>query len=310
LFERIAGEHLPLFRRCGVLWLASGDDAYVRNTYDTLQRVGAPVTLLDSHELRARFPQVDPSGIELGLIEPACGVLMARRAVQMLAGDLERRGVEIKRERVVVSAVESRLDAVRLAGGGALRGDAFVFACGPWLPKVFPDLLAGRIRPTRQVVVYFGTPAGDDRFGARHMPAWVDFAAGIYGLPELEQRGVKVGIDRHGPPIDPDVADRVADAASIGTARAWLRQRMPALADAPVAETRVCQYENTDTGDFLIDRHPHLDNVWIVGGGSGHGFKHGPAVGRYVAGLMNGTLRPEPRFALASKGVAPQRSVY
>jgi glycine/D-amino acid oxidase-like deaminating enzyme len=309
-FERFGLGELPLFHQCGVLWLSSGDDSYVRATYDTLRRAGAPVTLLDRAELRSRFPHVDSTGIELGLVEPACGVLMARRAVQSLANDLERRGVEIRRECVVVSEAEGGLKTVGFASGGELHADAFVFACGPWLPKIFPDLLARRIRPTRQVVVYFGTPAGDDRFSAVRMPAWVDFAAGIYGVPELEHRGLKVGIDRHGPPIDPDSEDRVADAASIDTARAWLRQRMPALADAPVAETRVCQYENTDTGDFLIDRHPHLDNVWIVGGGSGHGFKHGPAVGRYVAGLVNGTARPEPRFALASKGVAPQRSVY
>jgi glycine/D-amino acid oxidase-like deaminating enzyme len=138
----------------------------------------------------------------------------------------------------------------------------------------------------------------------------VDFAAGIYGVPDLEHRGLKVGIDRHGPPFDPDSGDRVADAASIDTARAWLDRRMPLMRHAPVAESRVCQYENTDTGDFLIDRHPGLDNVWIAGGGSGHGFKHGPAVGRYVAGLVQGTMAPEPRFALATKGTTPQRSVY
>jgi sarcosine oxidase len=72
----------------------------------------------------------------------------------------------------------------------------------------------------------------------------------------------------------------------------------------------VCQYENTDTGDFLIDRHPDFENVWIAGGGSGHGFKHGPAVGQYVAGLVRDSVQPEPRFALAKRGTVAQRSVY
>lgn len=299
----------PLFHPCGVLWLA-GDDAYTRATEDTLRRERHPVQRLDARALRARFPQIDADDAGVALLEPDCGVLMARRAVQALVADLERRGARVRRGRVAAPAAERALSAVLTDDGRELRGDAFVFACGPWLPAVFPDLLGERIRPTRQVVVYFGSPAGDDRFRAARMPAWVDFAAGIYGVPDIEDRGVKVGIDRHGPPFDPDRGERVVDQASVETARGWLRRRMPALADAPVVESRVCQYENTATGDFLIDRHPDLDNVWIAGGGSGHGFKHGPAVGRHVAALVRGAARPEPRFALATKGTTPQRSVY
>ena len=121
---------------------------------------------------------------------------------------------------------------------------------------------------------------------------------------------MKVGLDRHGPPFDPDRDDRVLDSASVETARAWLGARMPALADAPVIESRVCQYENTATGDFLIDRHPEFENVWIAGGGSGHGFKHAPVVGEHVAALVEGKTHPEPRFTLASKGTQPQRQVF
>ena len=308
VFDRIGRDQLPLFHPSGVLWLSSGDDAYVRATQATLKRVGAPVTILDRTELGRRFPHIDASDIDVALLEPTCGVLMARRAVQTLAADLQRRGAQLVRERVLMRRLNDRFSEVRFESGDGLHADQFVFACGPWLPKLFPELLGGRIRPTRQVVVYFGTP--DLRFGPETTPAWVDFAAGIYGVPDLEHRGVKVGIDRHGPPIDPDTADRIADRESVDMARAWLRRRMPALADAPVVESRVCQYENTATGDFLIDRHPDLENVWIAGGGSGHGFKHGPAVGRYVAGLIRGDVRGEPRFALAGKGTTPQRSVY
>jgi glycine/D-amino acid oxidase-like deaminating enzyme len=273
-----------------------------------LRHVGVPVTVLDGVELGRQFPHVDATDIDFAFVERTSGVLMARRAVQMLASDLVGRGASMSRARVNAVRATGRLDKVRLDGGSEMHADQFVFACGPWLPKVFPELLGNLIRPTRQVVVYFGTP--DERFGPEHTPAWVDFAAGIYGVPDLEYRGLKVGIDRHGPPIDPDSADRIADNASVETARAWLRRRMPALRDAPVVESRVCQYENTDTGDFLIDRHPDLENVWIVGGGSGHGFKHGPAIGRYTAGLIRGDGHSERRFGLAGKGATPQRSVY
>jgi len=199
---------------------------------------------------------------------------------------------------------------VQLADGKALTGDTFVFACGAWLSSVFPELLGQRIMPTRQVVLYFGTVAGDDRFTAAHAPAWIDFASGIYGVPDLEGRGLKVGIDAHGPPFDPDSGDRTVDENSIDTARVWLRRRFPSMGAAPLVESRVCQYENTATGDFLIDRHPEHENVWIAGGGSGHGFKHGPAVGEHVAGLIAGTTTPEATFALATKGTIQRRAVY
>ncbi len=298
-----------LFHRCGVLWLA-GADRYTDDTFQTLGRCGYPVERLGPAELRERFSHIRADDLALGLLEPECGVLMARRAVQSLVADLESRGVGLVRGHVISPSGVGRLRSVRTAAGDEIAADAYVFACGPWLPTFFPELLGERIHPTRQVVMYFGTPAGDERFGPAHTPAWVDFPAGIYGVPDLEHRGLKVGIDRHGPPFDPDSGDRIADPASIETARAWLARRMPAMANAPVNETRVCQYENTDTGNFLIDRHPGFDNVWIAGGGSGHGFKHGPAVGQHVAALVLGTVDPEPRFALATKGTAPQRSVY
>jgi glycine/D-amino acid oxidase-like deaminating enzyme len=204
----------------------------------------------------------------------------------------------------------STLRALRTDGGVDVAGDGFVFACGAWLPGLFPDLLRGRIRPTRQVVTYFGTPSGDVRFGAARMPAWIDFPSGIYGTPDIDGRGVKVGIDEHGGPIDPDTDDRLPDRAAVERARAWLTRRVPALAGAPVVETRVCAYENTATGDFLIDRHPAHDNVWIVGGGSGHGFKHGPAVGELTARMVLDKELPDARFALAGKTSDERRTVY
>jgi sarcosine oxidase len=317
VFERIAAPRAPLFHPCGVLWLADGDDAYTRVTATSLQGEEFPVEILEPRALRRRFPHIEGPDVRFGLFEPDCGVLMARRAIQSLVADLEERGVRVLRARV--TAPDSHrsqgrrgdsLTQVKTADGSVLAAEGFVFACGPWLPKVFPQLLARIIRPTRQVVIYFGVPPGDARFGPAQTPAWVEFAAGIYGVPDLEARGLKVGLDRHGPPFDPDAGERVLDVASIETARAWLRRRMPAMADAPVSESRVCQYENTATGDFLIDRHPDFDNVWIAGGGSGHGFKHAPAVGEHVAGLVRGTGEPETRFTLATKDTAPRRKVY
>jgi glycine/D-amino acid oxidase-like deaminating enzyme len=227
-------------------------------------------------------------------LEPDAGVLMARRAVQAVVAQAREIGVEYRQAHVTS---ETRIDAEHV-----------VFACGPWLPKVFPELLGQLIHVTRQEVFFFGVPAGDERFNS--MPAWIDFNDLVYGLPNLEGRGFKLAIDAHGPEFDPDTGERVVTEAGLQAARAYLAQRVPLLADAPVLETRVCQYENTSNGDFLIDRHPELANVWIVGGGSGHGFKHGPAVGEYVAATIAGRGTPEPRFSLATKQTVQQRQVY
>jgi glycine/D-amino acid oxidase-like deaminating enzyme len=71
--------------------------------------------------------------------------------------------------------------------------------------------------------------------------------------------------------------------------------RFPALRDTPLIETRVCQYEQTPDGHFIIDRQPTNENVWLLGGGSGHGFKHGPAIGEMMANLI---LRDEDPGAM------------
>lgn len=301
---------LSLWHPCGVLWLAPDGDAYAADTRATLERGGYPIDLIDASTLRTRYPQLDAADVSTAMLEPEGGVIMARRSIQALASELSRAGARVIRGHAVKPSTSGRVTSLQLADGTSLGGDTFVFACGAWLPSVFPELLGGRIIPTRQVVMYFGTSAGDDRFTAARTPAFIDFVSGIYGIPELEGRGLKVGIDAHGAPFDPDTGDRRVDDASVETARAWLHRRFPSMGTAPLVESRVCQYENTATGDFLIDRHPQHENVWLVGGGSGHGFKHGPAVGEYVAGLITGTTIPEPTFALATKGTVPQRAVY
>jgi sarcosine oxidase len=301
---------VPIWHPCGVLLLADAGDPYAIATRQTLERGGYAVDMLEPGRLRERYPHLEAGDVSMALLEPECGVLMARRAVRTLASELMRCGAQLVRGKALVSATSGRLRSIGLAGGGEIGGDAFVFACGPWLPSVLEASLAGRIRPTRQTVVYFGTPAGDDRFGHAHTPAWIDRPAGIYGIPELEDAGLKVGIDEHGPPIDPDTDDRTPAPDAIARARAWVERRFPAMTGAPVIGTRICQYENTSNGDLLIDRHPDYDNVWVVGGGSGHGFKHGPVVGQLAAGLVLTGDQTHPRFTFESKGTHAARTVF
>ena len=293
--ERRSGE--PLFVPTGALFVG-GNAAWLRDTLTTLEREGIAAEWLDPAQLASRFPQIDFRDSHGGVLEPKAGVLFARRAVQALVRLLRAGGV----------AYESRVvDPVREVQTS--RADAVVFACGPWLPSLFPDLLGDVILPTRQEVFFFGAPAGDASFSASRLPAWVAFDEGVYGLPDVDHRGVKVAFDAHGEAVDPERMDRTVPASSVARMRDVLRHRLPALADAPLLEARVCQYENTTNGHLLIDRLPGHDRAWIAGGGSGHGFKHGPMVGEYLAGLIEGSASANPLLALAGRP-SRQRAVY
>jgi len=174
---------------------------------------------------------------------------------------------------------------------------------GPWMPKLFPEVIGPRIQPTRQEVFYFASPAGDRRFLPGTMPGWADFNGGdmFYGTPDLEGRGVKFAYDRHGVPVDPDTQDRRPTEAALADVVAFRDRRFPALKGAPLIGSEVCQYENSSNGDFLIDFHPQWNNVLLLGGGSGHGFKHGPALAEYMERLLNGEEEPDEAFGLGAR---------
>jgi monomeric sarcosine oxidase len=307
-FFATAGQRL--FHETGVLWLAGKDDSRVRQAAEVLGRCGVAFEELSRAQLEKRYPQIGLDGITKGLLEPRSGVLMARRAVAAVAEDAERIGVEYRVAQIAEPKGSGRISAVTTNSSERIEAGAFVFACGAWLGKLFPEVLGERIFPSRQEVFFFGVPAGDARFAPPALPTWLFQEDEIYGMPDLESRGLKIAVDRHGERVDPDTQSRLASAKGAEDARRFVEQRFPALRGAPIVETRVCQYENTWNGDFLIDRHPQMENVWFVGGGSGHGFKHGPTVGQYVAERILGDGEEEARFSLASKQTAQKRAVF
>lgn len=334
LFEH-AGR-TELFQPTGILWLARPNDSYAESSLKTLEEFHVRYERLERAELLRRYPQIQLGEVTWAILEPDSGVLMARQAVQAVVAEARECGATYLEEAILPlersdegkggtgkgerwrpsnstelnqqSAIRN-LQSVKAASGAEIFAKEFVFACGPWLPKVFPELLLPLIHVTRQEVFFFGVPTGD-RFGPEQMPAWIDFGDLVYGIPNLDNRGFKIAIDAHGPQFDPDTGDRVVSNERLTVVRAYLATRMPELAKAAVTETRVCQYESTSNGDFLIDRHPAFNNVWLAGGGSGHGFKHGPAVGEHVVELISGAARVEPRFALATKDKVQQRKVF
>jgi monomeric sarcosine oxidase len=313
LFHRLSpspGTSEQFLHRTGVLWLAREIDPYCDATTVTLEGIGAAFERLSGDEIARRYPQLNVTDVSWGILESEAGILMARRAVQALCRIAQNDGVTYLVDAVIKPAGTGKLESVSTTAGSTISADKFVFACGPWLPKIFPELLADRFQISKQEVFFFGTPPGSKQFNPDHLPAWIDFNDLIYGVPNIDNRGFKLAVDAHGPDFDPDNGSRVTTAEALDLTRSYLAKRLPAMADAPVVETRVCQYENTSTGDFLIDAHPEFSNVWIVGGGSGHGFKHGPTVGEYVVGMISGEVSIEPRFSLASKDKVQHRQVY
>ena len=300
-----------LFHQTGVLMMARSEDPLSSKSLETLRKLDIRHERLSREELERRFPQISFGPVTWAIYEPESGALMARRAVQDMVEEMVRNGADYLPEQAVTPKGKGKLDRMTTRSGASITAGSFVFACGPWLPKLFPTVLEGRIHPTRQEVYFFGVPPGDHRFAPPQMPVWIDFGSEVYGLPDLENRGFKIALDRHGPPFDPDTGQRVTTAEGLVAVREYIAGRFPALKGAPVVETRVCQYENTSNGDFLIDRHPDFDNVWLVGGGSGHGFKHGPALGEYVAARVTGEEKTvDQRFLLANKDRMQKRTVY
>jgi sarcosine oxidase len=302
LFTR--ADRPELFQPTGVLWTARPGHRHAEGTLAVFRKLVVRHEALSAEEVRRRYPELRFDHEAVGIFEPDSGGLLASQAVCAVAQEAVRAGVEAIDARVVSPVAENRLRWIATEDGRKMEADLFVFACGPWLPKLFPQAVGGRIRVTRQALYYFEAERAA-------MPIWIDFSdeRGAYTIPPMAGKGFKLGLDRHGPEFDPDTGSRDVTAAETAATRAFLAERFPALAGAPLIEGEVCQYESTSTGDFLIDRHPEWSNVWLVGGGSGHGFKHGPAVGEYIASLVNGGPSEE-RFSWRSKTTARQRSVY
>ncbi len=298
-----------IFVEAGALWLAHREDGFEASSEVTLRGLGIPVERLTPAEIAARWPAITVDDLAFALFEPEGGLLRARAGVQAAATRFTAEGGRL----TLAGVIPGRADGDRLldvidGGGVRYSADQFVFAAGPWLPKLLPEVIGVAIRVTRQDVFYLGPAPGDARWDAPVFPSWVDYDATFYGIGSVGGHGVKVATDTYGGEgWDPDTGIRLVAPESIEAVRDYCRRRLPSLADAPVVETRVCQYESTTDSNFLIDRHPRYANAWICGGGSGHGFKHGPSIGRYVASLLDGHVPSgdELRFGLTAERAGP-----
>ena len=286
------GRGRRFFFPIGVLWMVEGAGDFERGSLPLLKSAGIAFEELSTREMSRRWPQINLDKIEWGIYEPAGGYLLARASARAVAEQFVAEGGEYREAAVLPPDDIEGLDSVgwsklALSDGSTLSADCYVFACGPWLGKLFPRTIGSFFASTKQEVFFFGTPALDARYNEDHIPVWADHGERfMYGIPGNEGRGFKIADDTRGPRFDPTSGERVTSADRLAEARRYLAYRFPGMKDAPLVEARVCQYEDTRDHNFIIDRHPGNDRVWIVGGGSGHGFKHGPAVGEMVTNVI------------------------
>jgi sarcosine oxidase len=288
--------------RTGVLWMVSSrDDSYERGSIALLRQNKIKFQELSTAQMKKRWPQINFSDVDWGIFESECGYLDARASCQTVVDAFIAAGGTYRQLAVLPQALENPpLRALALSDGSKLTADFYVFACGPWLGKLFPETVGHLIRPTKQDILFFGPPAGDSRFYDSSMPVWGDHGTRFfYGIPGGDRRGFKVADDTRGPAFDPSSGERVVSQATLKRVREYLGFRFPALKDAPLIESRVCPYEQTSDSHFIVDRHPHMNNVWLLGGGSGHGFKHGPALGEIIAELILKDREPKTVWSLS-----------
>ncbi|HEX4771600.1 MAG TPA: FAD-dependent oxidoreductase [Bryobacteraceae bacterium] len=286
-----------LFRQTGAIWMSGSNDSYERSALPILREIGVPFEQLTAAEAAKRWPQIDFSGVPWVIFEPQAGYLLARRACEVVYEAFLAAGGKYRHARVVPGTVSGKeMKGVLGDDSEELRADVYIFACGPWLPKMFPSL-SQVMRVTRQEVFFFGPAAGDLQY--TDMPVWIDNGPRVfYGIPGNQWRGFKVADDARGPEFDPDLADRRVSSQGLADTRSYLEMRFPGMRGAPLLESRVCQYENSADDHFIVDRHPEADNAWLVGGGSGHGFKHGPALAATVVASVVEKRAPPESFSL------------
>ena len=263
---------------------------FTRNNWDEL---GIRHEVIDADEIRRRWPVIDVTGIAVALWEQDAGVVRARRAIESVARVFEHEGGQVRIGRAAIgNSTNRRLDALTLQPGDALSAGTYVFALGPWFPKAFPELMGERVRIPIGHVVYFRTPPGDNSYSYPSLPSY-NFP-GVTGWPALgpDNRGFRVRIGGRGRgegDDDPGLSRRWLQPDELERPRAFVAERFPGLAGAPISETRACHYEISTTRNFFFDHHPEFDNVWFAGGGSAEGFKFGPVIGEYLAGRVLGT---------------------
>jgi sarcosine oxidase len=303
--ENEKGFGMKIFHPIGVLNLIGKDDSRLKAALKHFDDLGFPYEAFSKQEAAKRYPYFNLEDINQVVLENNGGYLLARMGCHVVKERFVKEGGTYKlAEATPLPIINEKLDGIQLSDGSKLKADSYIFACGPWLGKIFPEEIGNLIRPTRQEIFYFNTPKGCDIL--ERTPVWCDFSSVwenvmMYGIPapnsDAVGRGFKIAEDVLGDTCDPDTMERQPTARWLDKSREFMHHRFPILRGMPLVESRVCQYENTPDAHFIIDKLPTASNVWVMGGGSGHAYKMGAAVGEMMVKLVGEEAEVEPLFS-------------
>lgn len=276
-----------LLVQTGAVWLAAESGGPEDVAERTMHMVGPSCERLTAAELGSLFPDVQVDDIAYGLFESQAGVLRASDCVHALARKALRHGTQLVRGTAQPAGRAVVVDQQELSA------DRVIWACGAWLGKLFPESVP--VTATRQMALYWDV---DPEW--RDGPAWIDERAEIYGLPDTDGLGLKAQTETGRRRVELD-EPREPDAAAVATTRRYLASRFPSLASVGLLRAQVMHYEMTPDANFVIGPLPGQDGVWIMGGGSGHGFKHGPCLGAYISDAIEGSAPLKPELDLGDQ---------
>lgn len=286
----------PLLRMTGGLDM--GEDRDPKAIADLLAAAGVPHELLGPEEASERWPYIRITGPVL--YHPDAGVADADQTVAACV----RRAIEHGAGAIIGARVTS-IDVqggervlLRTDDGRQIVADTVVIAAGAWLPELRLPVPLPPLQVTQQQVFHFR-----QRDPSVRWPTLIwDGALHLYGLPSGSDGGplpsVKVAEHDRGTPTTARTRDRIVDSSSRTRVGGFVRDRLPGLDPAPVAEA-TCLYTTTPDEDFVLDRHgPFV----IASACSGHGAKFAPLTGAMAADLATGHADPHPRFRLDRAG--------
>ncbi len=287
----------------GCLWFVGNDaDNILEQALPIMKEEGLEYEQLNLDEIQERYPLINTRDLQYVIDEKKTGYLMARAGCQAVKELFINEGGKYVVGEVNRPTINSKkLTEIKLASGEKVEADQFIFACGPWLKYLFPEVLGSKLTITRQEVFYFGIPSSEAG-KIEELPAWIDHNPPdfYYGIPGGVQRGFKIAFDRRGEQVDPTTQDRRPTKEEIDKARDYINKRFNGFENSPLVEARVCQYSDTHDGNFIFDQHPDANNLWLLGGGSGHGYKHGPAIAELVTETLLGKRALNPNLMLST----------
>ncbi len=290
---------MQLFNQKGVLFMGR-DREFIDQATVHMESAGVEIEILEGSEISRRFPQLNPENLNWAVYEPQAGYLTARRACMAVRDAFIGEGGEYRLAKVQPGDISAgEMTGIRLQDDSKLTADQYIFACGPWLKELFPDVIGELIKVTRQELYYFKPPVSQNTAFNEDLPVWAEVGEPFfYGIPGYHGM-FKIGDDTRGPEVDPTTQSRAPTPSGIASARRFMEYRFPAMKGAELVDSRVCQYSESQDYNFIVDRHPEAENTWLIGGGSGHGFKHGPALGEMIADQVLGDKPLEETFLLS-----------